>query len=136
MKKLATMRPTSYINELQAYLQQATMEEDALTWWKVAGYWAYPKIAILAKDFLSICATSALEERLFSSRRGIVTYTRSRLNAESIAALMTMKCWLQQARFENKKGVDSDDELDIINEEAFDSVGEIMMNHNWCQFRV
>ena len=54
----------------------------------------------------------------------------SRLNAQSIATLMTLKCWLQPERFENKKGVDSDDKLDIINEEAFESVEEIMMNHN------
>ena len=94
MTKLAATRPTSYINELHAYLQQATMEEDALTWWKVSGYRAYPNIVILAKDFLSICATSALTERFFSSGRGIITYTRSRLNTESITALMTLKCLL------------------------------------------
>ena len=81
MTKPTAMRPISYIHELHAYLQQATVEEDALTWWKVVGYRAYPKIAILAKDVLSICATSAPTERFFSSRRGIITYTRSRLNA-------------------------------------------------------
>ena len=101
-----------------------------LTWWKVAGYQAYPKIAILAKDLLSICATSALAKRFFSSGQGIITYMRSRLNTESISALMTLKGWLQQARFEDNKFVDNDDELDVINEEAFESVGEIMMNHN------
>ena len=130
LTKAAAMHPISYIHELHAYLQQATVEQDALTWWKVSSYRAYPKIAILAKDFLSICATSAPAERFFSSGRGIITYTRSRLNAESISALMTLKCWLQQARFENNKFVDKDDELDIINEEAFESMGEIMMNHN------
>ena len=130
MIKPTTTRPTSYINELHANMQQAAMEEDELTWWKVVGYQVYPKIVILAKDFLLICATSSPTERFFSSRRGIITYTRSRLNAESIATLMTLKCWLQQARFKNKKGGDIDDELDIINEEAFESVGEIMMNYN------
>ena len=43
---------------------------------------------------------------------------------------MTLKCSLQQARSENKNVVDSDDELDTINEEAFESMGETMMNHN------
>ena len=123
MTKPAAVHPISYIHELHAYLQQATVEEDALTWWNVAGYRAYPKTAILAKDFLSICATSAPAERFFSSGRGIITYTRSRLNAESISPLMTLKCWLQQARFEDNKFVDKDDELDIINEEAFESMG-------------
>ena len=71
MIKPATMHPISYIHELHAYLQQATVDEDALTWWKVADYRAYPKIDILAKDFLSICASSAPAERFFSSGRGI-----------------------------------------------------------------
>ena len=123
MTKPAAMRPISYIHELHAYLQQATVEEDALTWWKASGYRAYPKIAILAKNSLSICATSASTERFFSSGWGIITCTRSRLNAESISTLMTLKCWLQQARFEDNKFVDNDDELDTINDEAFESVG-------------
>ena len=38
MKKHVTMRPLSYIHELHAYLKQATMEKDAMTWWKVPGY--------------------------------------------------------------------------------------------------
>ena len=95
MTKHSATRPTSYINELHAYLQQEIMEEDSLTWWKVASYGAYPKIVILAKDFLSISVTSAQAERFFSSGRGIITYTRSRLNTKSIAALMTLKCLLQ-----------------------------------------
>ena len=37
MTKPATTHPTSYIDELYAYLQQVIMEEDALTWWKVVG---------------------------------------------------------------------------------------------------
>ena len=45
------------------------------------------------------------------------------MNAESISALITLKCWSQQARFEDNKFVDNDDELDIINEEAFEFVG-------------
>ena len=76
MTKPVAMHPISYIHELHAYLQQATVEEDALTWWKVPGYQAYPKIAILAKDFLSICATNALTERFFSLGQGIITYMR------------------------------------------------------------
>ena len=95
MTKPAATRPTSYINEIHAYLQQVTLEEDALTRWKVAGYQAYPKISILTEDFLSICATSSPKKRFFSLGQGIITYKRSRLNIEIIAALMTLKCWLQ-----------------------------------------
>ena len=100
------------------------------TWWKVFGYRAYPKITTLTKDFLLVCATTAMIERFFSSEKGIITHTRSKLNAKSITALMTLKGGLQQARFENRKLVDSDDEIDIINEKALETLRETMMNHN------
>ena len=68
MTKPTATHPMSYINELQAYLQQATMEEDALTWWKVASYRVYPKIASFQKTFSRYVQLVPLAERFFSSR--------------------------------------------------------------------
>ena len=48
---------------------------------------------MLAKGFLSICASSSPSERLFSSARGIVTYQIGKLSARNISILMTLKSW-------------------------------------------
>ena len=48
---------------------------------------------MLAKGFLSVCASSSPSERIFSSGRGIVTYKRGNLSARTISILMTLKSW-------------------------------------------
>ena len=60
---------------------------------------------MLAKGFLLVCASSSPSERLFSSRRGIVTCKREKLSARTISILMTLKSW------------DKNDEADIDQEE-------------------
>ena len=42
---------------------------------------------------------------------------------------MTLQCWLQQARAENKKAIDSD-EVEIIDEETFESMCETLMDND------
>ena len=48
---------------------------------------------MLAKGFLSVCASSSPLDCLFLSRRGIVTYKRGKLSARTISILMTLKLW-------------------------------------------
>ena len=48
---------------------------------------------MLAKGFLSVCASGSPSEHLFSTRRGIVTYKRGKLSAKTISILMTLKSW-------------------------------------------
>ena len=43
---------------------------------------------------------------------------------------MTLKCWLQQARVENKKAANGDNEPEVIDEEDFEYLGKAMMNDN------
>ena len=66
---------------------------DALQWWCKIGSEKYPRLAMLVKGFLSICASSSPSERLFSSRRGIITYKKGKLFARTISILMTSKSW-------------------------------------------
>ena len=61
--------------------------------WCKIGSEKYPRLAMLAKGFPSVCASSSLSERLFSSRRGIVTYKRGKLSTRTISILMTLKSW-------------------------------------------
>ena len=48
---------------------------------------------MLAKGFLSICASSSPSEHLLSSGQGIVTYKRGKLSARTRSILMTLKSW-------------------------------------------
>ena len=64
-------------NEIFDYLHDSQVEWshlDALQWWCKIGSKKYTRVVMLAKGFLSICASSSPLERLFSSGRGIATY--------------------------------------------------------------
>ena len=83
-------------DEIFYYLHDSQVEcphLDALQWWCKFGSEKYPRLAMLAKGFLSVCASSSPSERLFSSRRGIVTCKREKLSARTISILMTLKSW-------------------------------------------
>ncbi|XP_078435030.1 uncharacterized protein LOC144706028 [Wolffia australiana] len=83
--------------ELEAYLQSMERKDNETTlgWWARIGAQTYPRLSTLAQEFLSVCATSALVERLFSAERAVVTFKRARLSAESIELLVTVKCLLR-----------------------------------------
>ena len=79
--------------------------DDSLQWWHKRGSNKYPRLSVLAKEFLSICASSSPSERLFSTGRGIITYRRGRLPPDTISALMTLKSW-------RREDATRDDEMD------------------------
>ena len=57
-------------DEIFDYLHNSQVEGshlDALQWWCKIGSEKYPRLAILAKGFLSVCESSSPSERLFSS---------------------------------------------------------------------
>ncbi|XP_078448177.1 uncharacterized protein LOC144716773 [Wolffia australiana] len=103
--------------ELEAYLQSTERKdnETALGWWARFGARSYPRLATLAQEFLSVCATIAPAERLFSAGRAVVTFKRTRLSAESIELLVTVKCWL---RAENSLLCDGDRGEDSPDDDA------------------
>lgn len=75
--------------ELQAYLHSGTLdtEEDPLVWWKQS-YQHFPRLAVLAKKYLCIPATSASSERVFSTGGNIVTCLRSSLKPDHVDRLV------------------------------------------------
>lgn len=82
--------------ELETYLaDKSDQGDDGLAWWAKVGSGKYPRLAILARRYLSIPASSAPSERLFSSGRSIVEWQRNRLKGETIRMLMTLKNWLK-----------------------------------------
>lgn len=81
-------------HELNEYLElkRAPKNTDILEWWK-AHELQFPTIAKMAKDLLSIQATSVASERLFSQAGLINTKLRSSLNEESNKCLLCINSW-------------------------------------------
>ena len=87
------------------------LRDDSLQWWHKRGSNKYPRLSVLAKELLSICASSSPSERLFSTSRGIITFRRGRLAPDIISALMTLKSW-------SREDATQDDEMDSEVEES------------------
>lgn len=87
--------------ELEQYLKEprATRNEDPLHWWKRHEL-QFPILAKMARDFLSISATSVPAERLFSKASLVIRKHRNRLNNESARWLLCINSW---ASIKNKQ---------------------------------
>ena len=70
-------------------------EEDAnpLRWWKNNSA-RYPKLSLIAKDFLSIPASTVASEAAFSQSGRVITDYRSNLSPDSVSILMELKSWM------------------------------------------
>ena len=94
--------------QLEDYLFEPCIDclrDDLLQWWHKRGSNKYLHISLLAKEFLSICASSSPFERLFSTSRGIIRFRRGRLALDTISTLMTLKWW-------SREDATEDDEID------------------------
>ncbi len=77
--------------ELERYLENTIMGTngfDVLTYWRTVGCFEFPKIAAIARAYLSIPASSASVERLFSSGRDQYGVRRGRLSPEMFPHLL------------------------------------------------
>ena len=66
---------------------------DVLNWWKLQEMGPYPNLAQMARNYLSIPASSAATERSFSVAENLITENRSRLTSVTVRALMCLKSW-------------------------------------------
>jgi len=80
--------------EIDEYLnsKRANKDEDILEWWSKHTH-IYPCLSKIARDFLSICATSVPSKRLFSTAGLIITKHRNRLCEESARSLLCLNSW-------------------------------------------
>jgi hypothetical protein len=78
--------------KFEQYLQQdrSLRETDIYAFWKAKQY-NYPIVARIAKDYLSILATSAPSECVFSQGGDIVTKKRNKLTSDSIRMIVCLK---------------------------------------------
>jgi len=80
--------------EIDEYLnsKRTNKDEDILEWWSKHTH-IFPCLSKMARDFLSICATSVPSERLFSTAGLIITKRRNRLCEESARSLLCLNSW-------------------------------------------
>ena len=78
--------------EFERYLQQdqSLCDTDIYAFWRAKQY-DYLIVARIAKDYLSIPATSALSECVFSQGGDIVTKKRNKLTSDSIRMIVCLK---------------------------------------------
>ncbi|KAK2557045.1 E3 SUMO-protein ligase ZBED1 [Acropora cervicornis] len=78
--------------EVSQYKKELSINatENPLTWWRQNNE-RYPSLAILAKKYLCIPATSVPSERVFSTAGDIVTAQRSQLKSEHVDRLIFLK---------------------------------------------
>ena len=86
----STLTPYQRIDkEVKLYSEEPVMstDTDPLSWWKLQQS-RYPSLAILAKRYLSICATSVPSERVFSSAGYICNKVQNQLVPENVNMLV------------------------------------------------
>lgn len=76
--------------------------DDPLDWWKLHGS-DLPLLSKMAREYLSVPATSVPVERTFSMAGDVVTKKRGRLAGRQIGLVMKMKSWVGQ--YGNNVGV-------------------------------
>ncbi|CAN0463050.1 unnamed protein product, partial [Ascophyllum nodosum] len=62
---------------------------DPLDWWRINAV-KFPLLAALARRLLTILASQAQSERVFSSAGQIVTQTRNPLSSENVELLVAL----------------------------------------------
>ncbi|KAJ8454957.1 hypothetical protein ONZ45_g19104 [Pleurotus djamor] len=94
LPEVAPPPSTQTLNEARTYLESPIEPTvtDALQWWYDRRE-TYPKLSRMARDYLSIPATSVGVERTFSTGRLILSHVRNRLSAETTRALMCVGSW-------------------------------------------
>ena len=76
------------VNEFQLYLETKITEfVDVMDWWKLNKN-SFPKLARLARRYLSIQATSVPSERLFSAAGQTISKRRSALSSDTADKLL------------------------------------------------
>jgi hypothetical protein len=83
-------------SEIVHYLKQdvETRDADVLSFW-ASHQKSFPKLALMARRYLSIPATSAASERVFSTGRRVVSWQRSSLKPSTVENLLCLKDWFQ-----------------------------------------
>ncbi|XP_054806875.1 putative AC transposase isoform X2 [Prosopis cineraria] len=93
-KRRASM--SSGTDELSQYLSEAPapIPTDVLEWWKVNST-RYPRLSVMARDFLAMQATSVVPEELFCGRGDEINKQRFCMSHDSTQYIFCIKSWIQ-----------------------------------------
>ncbi len=98
-----TRTSTGIYEELNRYLALPCDDNVApLLWWQ-AHFREFPTLGAMARDYLSIQATSVACEQAFSVASNTITRTRNRLQPDTSRALLCSKSWLEKGIGEKKR---------------------------------
>ena len=83
--------------ELDRWISQASMDirqssHDVCSWFQVSAS-GYPRIQMMAKEYLAVTATSVPSECAFSSAGTTISKRRARLGDDSVQALQELESW-------------------------------------------
>ena len=86
--------PTHSLSELDRYLALPIDDEtEPLLWWQAHAK-EYPVLSNMARDYLTIQATSVPSEEAFSIAGNTISKTRNRLLPETARACLCLKSWI------------------------------------------
>ncbi|XP_052181296.1 zinc finger BED domain-containing protein DAYSLEEPER isoform X2 [Diospyros lotus] len=93
-KRRATMSLAT--DELTHYLSEppAPIPTDVLEWWKLNSA-RYPRLSVMARDFLAVQATSVAPEELFCCKGNEIDRQRICIPHNSTQSLLCIKSWTQ-----------------------------------------
>ncbi|XP_057787908.1 zinc finger BED domain-containing protein RICESLEEPER 2 isoform X2 [Salvia miltiorrhiza] len=93
-KRRATMSSTT--DELTQYLSEAPvpMQTDVLDWWRVNSS-RYPRLCLMARDFLVVQSTALLPEHIFCVKGDEIDRQRSFIPQYDTQALLCANSWMQ-----------------------------------------
>lgn len=89
----------SFARELERWIAHTNMSieqssRDVLLWFKLNGF-MYPRVSLMAKDYLAIMSTSVPSEQAFSRAGTTVSKRRARLGDDCVSAVCELQSWLK-----------------------------------------
>ncbi|GMH17087.1 hypothetical protein Nepgr_018928 [Nepenthes gracilis] len=122
-KRRASM--SSATDVLTQYLSEppAPISTDVLEWWKVNST-RYPRLSIMARDFLAVQATSVAPEELFCSKGAEIVKQRFCMPSHSTQAGFCVKSWIESGfRLRHKSTeIDYDRLMELVAENSASNV--------------
>ncbi|KAJ3571478.1 hypothetical protein NP233_g3729 [Leucocoprinus birnbaumii] len=118
----ATGVSTEFEDEVTRYLSVAPHPcEDPIRWWYENQH-TYPKLSRMARDFLSIPATSVGVERMFSKGRILLSHLRNSLSPITVRSLLCLGEWIEAGLVTDKDIVVAISGLPDLGDDAEDTV--------------